>query len=277
MAYYTTAYPTVASYFDKYHQRSSTVKSKVPSSRPTLNRSSSHHVPAPAPPSVKIPSPTYTLFSSNSPSSPQSSSSRARSRSFSNPAPAIESLLAYHPSDVLINYDLSHPPSQATVIRRSSSSIRKELSPSELDRPATYPPIGEMHITCPYLQWTCIVYPLSSHRSIVTVGDVLETLFRFLRKHVSGEEWHSEKKSTQENVRQAWLRRVKRQQTHKDREYEKKNGLRRIDWLEKLTVFQGLELVKGSRSTWLLHVRQGDKTVKFWNGSHIPILDFYPR
>lgn len=268
MAYYTTAYPTVASYFDKYHQPTPTKPSS--SSRPAFHRSLSSRTPAPAPASTSTP---MYMFPSNSPSSSYSSpyssgaSSRTRSRSFSNPAPAVDSLLAYHshPSNVLINYDFSHPPSQATL--RRSSSVPVGLSASDLTRPASYPPLEKMYITCPYLPWTITVYPSSSHRPVVTVGDVLETLFRTLRKHVSGDEWHSEHSKRRETVRQAWLRRVKRQQTHKDREYERSNGLRRIDWLEKMTVFQGLELAKGSKNTWILHVRQGDKTVKFWNGS----------
>lgn len=194
---------------------------------------------------------------------------RLRTRTYSAPnlSYTVDSLLKYHPNpaDVRIKYNLSHPPSQATLIYPGSSSLF-ELSESEFNRPATYPPLQKMRISCPLLPWPITLYPASETRAILTVGDVLEGLFRFLRKHASGEEWHSADERTREDVRQSWMRRVRRQPTHKDKEYERSNGLRRIDWLEKATVFQGLEPVKRT-DTWILHVRHADKTVKFWTGS----------
>lgn len=196
-------------------------------------------------------------------------STRLRTRTYSAPNPGytVDPLLKYHPNpdDVRIKYNLSHPPSQATLIYPGSSSLF-ELSESQLNRPATYPPLQKMRISSPLLPWPITLYPTSETRATLTVGDVLEGLFRFLRKHASGEEWHSADKHTREDVRQAWMRRVRRQPTHDDKEHERNNGLRRIDWLEKATVFQGLEPVKGS-DTWILHLRHADKTVKFWAGS----------
>ncbi|GJJ15202.1 hypothetical protein Clacol_009478 [Clathrus columnatus] len=267
----------IAAYFDSVNSNHNKPKSKK-------GRSTSFSTSTRAPiPSMGHPglfsSPTSSYSSNSTSQQPyiyattksgtQTRTTRTRTRTYSvpNPSYTINPLLKYHPhpSDVLIKYDLSHPPSQATVVYSGSPSP-SELSPSDLNSPATYPPVQTLRVTNSLLPWPVVLHPISEFRSVITVGDVLEGLFRFLRKHASGDEWHSADEQTREDVRQAWMRRVRRQQTHKDREYERSNGLRRIDWLDKATVFQGLEFVQGS-DTWVLHVRQADKAVKFWTGS----------
>lgn len=261
----STSYPQhpMNTYFDPWGV-GSRFKSK---NNRSMSFSASSRLP-PYPSYLSSPASSYSSISQPYASTSNNYGHRTRARTYSTPNSTItiDPVLKYrpHPSDVPLNYDLSHPPSQATLT--SSGSFACELSSSDLNRPATYPPVRKMRVTCSLLPWPITLYPLSDTRSTLTVGDVLEGLFRFLRKHASGDEWHSADQQTREDVRQAWMRRVRRQQTHKDREYERANGLRRIDWLDKTTVFQGLEHIKGTE-TWILHVRQAGKAVKFWTGS----------
>jgi len=166
--------------------------------------------------------------------------------------------------NLAIEYDVSLPPSQITRRSHSSSSYGG-LSPGDHARPATSTQLSFLRLQCDLLPWPIDIYP-ADHSTVVTVGDVLHGIYHDLRLHISGPEWNGAPSDTRERVRQSWLRRCKRQQTHRDREYEASNGLRRIDWLSKDTVFQGLS-PGTSRDNWILHLRQGEKTVKFWAGS----------
>lgn len=121
---------------------------------------------------------------------------------------------------------------------------------------------------CEDLPWPIDVYPAlnGGGGGIVTVEDVLKGVYRALRHRVSASEWHASSPNMQHRVRDAWVRRCKRQQSHKERTYESNNGLRRIDWLAKNTLFLGLTPGK-TPDRWVMHVGQAEKTVKFRAGS----------
>jgi len=120
-----------------------------------------------------------------------------------------------------------------------------------------------MTVTCQGLPWPVDIH--ASSASYVTVGDVLQGIHRALRSHVSAKEWNESSPNTQERVREAYYRRCKRTQNHKEWEDENRNGLRRIDWLGKTRMFAGLKA--GRRDgEWVLCVRAPEKGVKFWAG-----------
>ncbi|KAF8518279.1 hypothetical protein BU17DRAFT_48872 [Hysterangium stoloniferum] len=203
--------------------------------------------------------PSSPVLATSSTSTP-SSQPRYASSSVS-----IDPLLAFHShaSNLVTQFDVSLPPSQ--IIQRLNSSYDNNLSPRDRARPATSPPLPFLRLKCSLLPWPIDVDP-ADHSGVVTVGDVFAAIYYELRRHVTRPEWEGAPADVRERVRQSWLRRCKRQQTHRDREHESSNGLRRIDWLAKDTVFQGLSPGR-SRDEWVLHLRQGEKTVKFWAGS----------
>ncbi|KIJ29188.1 hypothetical protein M422DRAFT_137610, partial [Sphaerobolus stellatus SS14] len=128
------------------------------------------------------------------------------------------------------------------------------LSSRDRALPATNPPSSYLTIACEEFPWVIDIRPSSSSSSpYVTVGDVLDGVYRGLRHHVSTAEWENASPNTQDRVRESYHRRCKRTQTHRDREVESKNGLRRIDWLGKSTMFMGL--MPGRRvGQWIMHV-----------------------
>ncbi|KAF8521327.1 hypothetical protein JB92DRAFT_2891323 [Gautieria morchelliformis] len=184
------------------------------------------------------------------------------------PTAAVDAVLAYnHSARPPIEFDLTLSPSQILIAQGPSRSSYAGLTQRDLSSPATTPPMAYIHIRCDDLPWSIDVYPSTDSGSgVVTVGDVLHGIYRALRRRVSSAEWDASSPGMQQRVRDAWLRRCKRQQSHKERSYESNNGLRRVDWLTKYTVFRGLSPGK-SHDHWVMHVGQGEKSVKFWAGS----------
>lgn len=182
---------------------------------------------------------------------------------------AIDPVLAYnsHSGHASIEFDLTLPPTQILISNGSSRSSYAALSSRDLAHPATSPPLPYIHIRCSDMPWSIDVYPSpNSGSGIVTVGDVLYAIYRALRRRVSASDWNASSPSMQDRVRDAWLRRCKRQQSSEERNYEKNNGLRRVDWLMKNTVFRGLTPGQ-SNDHWVMHVGHGEKSVKFWSGT----------
>lgn len=187
----------------------------------------------------------------------------------SHPAADIDPVLAYHghSQHASIEFDLTLSLSHILVSHGPARSSYSGLSSHDLAYPATSPPLPYLHIRCEELPWSIDVYPaLNSDSGVVTVGDVLHGIYRALRHRVSSSEWHASSSSMQHRVRDAWVRRCKRQQSYKERTYESNNGLRRIDWLAKNTLFRGLSPGRAS-DHWIMHVGQPEKTVKFRVGS----------
>jgi len=177
----------------------------------------------------------------------------------------LDPILLYHThiSNAPIEFDVSLPPAQILVSQGSSRSSYSSLTPRHLSPPAVYPPLSFMRIKCPLLPWPIDVHPdARSGSTVVTVGNVLEAIYSALRHRVSEAEWRAASPETQQRVRHAYLRRCKRQQSHTKRAYEESQGLRRIDWLVMNTAFQGLTPGK-SPDRWVMHLRPGEKTVRF--------------
>ncbi|KIK54931.1 hypothetical protein GYMLUDRAFT_48313 [Collybiopsis luxurians FD-317 M1] len=225
------------------HVRFASVSTAYPASAPSLSYS------VPSVPSSSGPRTPLSSISSL-PSSSYYGHSQARpqhKRSQSYPVSTrVHSLLAYshHPT---INYDVSQPTSTIT-------SKYSGLSTTSFSEPAVYPPVSSLMIQIPHHTW-----PISVHASYngqyVTVNDVFSTIYHSLRKNVSSSEYHSiPSKKDAERVRMAYEMRYRRIRDRHAYEAEKRQGLRRVDFLNNHTRFLGLTTSTHSSGVWVLHL-----------------------
>ncbi|EJC99224.1 uncharacterized protein FOMMEDRAFT_148768 [Fomitiporia mediterranea MF3/22] len=148
-------------------------------------------------------------------------------------------------------WDLRFPADYARL-----ASMRDRRVPSSVAvQYATSPPVPIFRITCgifPYREWTIEV----RNSRGVTVGDVLNALYRELRHRVSNTEWTAAPRTHQARVAETFYTRCRRSA---DPRYEQRAGVRRIDWLLKSTVFVGLTPSVERAYTWTLTTKRADK------------------
>ncbi|KIP06290.1 hypothetical protein PHLGIDRAFT_56565, partial [Phlebiopsis gigantea 11061_1 CR5-6] len=114
------------------------------------------------------------------------------------------------------------------------------VNPSLLAQPATSPGVAELKIVCESLAWTIVVRPDPYYQSIcVTVGDVLQQLYKSLRQSVSKEELSAiyySRPDHRQAIDRAWETRC---QMSTDPRGEQRRGIRRVDCLLGVTKFGG--------------------------------------
>ncbi|KAL5522976.1 hypothetical protein ACEPAF_1243 [Sanghuangporus sanghuang] len=156
----------------------------------------------------------------------------------------------YHVEPALL-WDLRYPPEYA----RLASARDRRLSSSVTSQYATSPPVPIFRVTCgifPYRNWTIEVHNSRG----VTVGDVLNALYRELRHRVNSAEWNGAPRTHQARVAEAFYGRSRRSA---DPRHEQHAGVRRIDWLLKSTAFVGLTPSVERGYTWTLTTKRADK------------------
>jgi hypothetical protein len=118
--------------------------------------------------------------------------------------------------------------------------------------PAVYPPQRTISITTPHLLWTITV--TVSNGRFITVSDALNELYRSLRTNVMAAEYEAlgTQKLTQ-RVTEAYTHRYMRFLGHHGYAEEKKQGMKRVDFLMGCTKFQGLSPT-GAADVWRVHV-----------------------
>lgn len=169
----------------------------------------------------------------------------------------------YHVSP-LLHWDIRLPP----PFGRLSGSPRHShtgLPPHVLAQPATNPPVPLFRITMGVLpaQWTIEV----RNSRGVTVGDVLDNIYKGLRHRVSSSEWRSAPRSHQVRVGDAYYARCKMvfekygggRTGEKEKRYEERAGVRRVDWLVKSSCFVGLTPSVERGYTWTLTTKRVEK------------------
>lgn len=188
---------------------------------------------------------------------------RARSLRRGAGALSLNELLTYHPgsSFVPLEYDLSLDPVHILICHTESNGSYSRLNGEHFSAPATTPQLSKIHISCKYLPQSIEIHPVYNSRSI-TIGDIIYGLYRALRGHASGADWSPLPKDAQRRVRNAWRRRYKRQGSSAEREYEERQGLRWVDFLEGNSGFRGLSSGH-SIEHWVMHVGPLKKHVKF--------------
>ncbi|KIJ53947.1 hypothetical protein M422DRAFT_24945 [Sphaerobolus stellatus SS14] len=187
---------------------------------------------------------------------------RARSPRKNSRGLSLNELLIYNNSGTFVplEYDLSLDPSHILICHQSAHGFSKPTR-EHLVSQASTPTLSRFYISCKLLPWTLEIPPTHNGRYI-TFGDILEGLHRCLRAHASKADWEALDKDRQRRVRIAWRQRCKRQASEEERLYEDRNGLRRVDFLEKNLGFYGLT-PGNSAEHWVMHVRPVKKHVKF--------------
>ena len=186
------------------------------------------------------------------------------------PSPAFSTLSfgssAYTSGQVLI-----HPALAAggallpwNLIVPAASSYPSDLTA----QPATHPALPEIEIVCDFLPWPITVRPIPSASwspntvQIVTVGDVLHTIYRMLRLAVSPPEFQSLPPDAQARVTMAFETRIAHIADPARRKDERAKGLKRVDFLMDARAFAGLSMAtssnalrgRGLGSVWVLNV-----------------------
>jgi len=144
-----------------------------------------------------------------------------------------------------LNWDVSLPPS-------TISTRHRELSRHTLAEPATSPPLSRITLRSPHMPWNITVS--ATRDGCVTVGDVLDTIYRTLRANVSSREFHelpSAKDSRR--VTAAYEQRYRRHNRSKGYESEKQGGLRRVDFLMGHNIFTGFSPTTRGPDVWALN------------------------
>ncbi|KAJ7878062.1 hypothetical protein B0H13DRAFT_2052954 [Mycena leptocephala] len=146
----------------------------------------------------------------------------------------------------LLQYDVSLHPS-------TISSHRAGLSAAVYLEPAVYPPRLSLSLVTPHLPWT-IPVPASNHR-YVSVGDVLAAIYRTLRVNATSAEFNA--LGTEKFMRRAstaYMRRCERLRGHSGYSQEKREGVKRVDFLMGYTTFQGIAPTGGAPDVWQLTI-----------------------
>ncbi|KAJ7348241.1 hypothetical protein DFH08DRAFT_914285 [Mycena albidolilacea] len=161
------------------------------------------------------------------------------------PLAAAHNLIALSPIP-LLQYDVSLHPS-------TISNHRRGLSAAAFLEPAVYPPRLSLSLVKPHLPWT-IPVP-ASNRRYVSVGDILSTIYRTLRVNATPAEFNA--LGTEKLMRRAstaYTRRCERLRGHSGYSQEKREGVKRVDFLMGYTTFQGIAPTGGAPDVWQLTI-----------------------
>ncbi|KAF8996642.1 hypothetical protein BDQ17DRAFT_1364203, partial [Cyathus striatus] len=139
--------------------------------------------------------------------------------------------LEYH-SRPVVDYDMAQHPS---TIQFHHHHIPSHV----LYEAATTPALPSMMLKSPYLPWTVKVY--ASNGSYVTLFDVFDSIYRTMYKGITSHEFatlpsdHERQRATR-----AYEARYSRHHSSRSREEEKRQGMKRIDFLMGHTIFSGI-------------------------------------
>ncbi|KAF8069275.1 hypothetical protein FPV67DRAFT_1116715 [Lyophyllum atratum] len=148
-------------------------------------------------------------------------------------------------SSPALNFDLTQHPSTIT-------SHHQGISQRALSEPATKPPLASLTLLIPHLPWTVTVH--ASYGPYVTVTDVLEGIYRKLRANISSHEFNSlPSEKDRRRVTSAYEQRYRRIRGSRDYEDEKRQGVRRVDFLMGHTRFMGLSSSSSGPEVWILN------------------------
>lgn len=161
------------------------------------------------------------------------------------PMPCSPHTLLSVTASPLLYYHLTMDPSAA--------QLHPSLPRQALTEPATQPPLPFISIISPHLPWSINVTP-SKLTPYVTVADVLDALYNFLRQNVTPEDFKSLNPRDQQRATDAYKRRYKRIPDPRAYEQEKAKGVKRVDFLFEKVVFMGLVGTKYGPEMWELHV-----------------------
>ncbi|KZS92187.1 hypothetical protein SISNIDRAFT_486723 [Sistotremastrum niveocremeum HHB9708] len=155
-------------------------------------------------------------------------------------------LLGYNARHKYLQCDLSLPETHMRCFTDRSSTI----PPDVLKEHATSPPTRVLHIVCDDFAWPIKVTNVNG----VTCNDVLDAVRNVLSLNVTGDEWKRIISPAREAVKAAFARRCR--SSHALEEWEKRQGLRRVDFLCDKTIWDGLYPKPGKPGVWILALRR---------------------
>ncbi|KAJ6566745.1 hypothetical protein B0H19DRAFT_1138511 [Mycena capillaripes] len=145
----------------------------------------------------------------------------------------------------LLNYDVSIHPSAITTHFSGISS-------AGFLEPAVYPPQLAISIVTPHLPWAISV--AASNGRYVTVSDALNAIYRSLRTNITPAEFHSlGTEKLKRRATEAYTQRYMHLRGHRGYAEEKKQGIKRVDFLMGCTKFRGLSATS-TPDVWRLHI-----------------------
>ncbi|KAJ7629255.1 hypothetical protein DFH06DRAFT_1304240 [Mycena polygramma] len=145
----------------------------------------------------------------------------------------------------LLNYDVSLHPSAITTHFPGVSS-------AGFLEPAVFPPQLAISIVTPHLPWAIPV--AASNGRHVTVSDVVNAIYRSLRTNVTPAEFHSlGSQKLMRRASEAYTQRYMRLRGHRGYDEEKKQGVKRVDFLMGCTKFRGLSSTNAP-DVWRIHI-----------------------
>ncbi|KAJ7230921.1 hypothetical protein B0H12DRAFT_1147214 [Mycena haematopus] len=164
------------------------------------------------------------------------------------PKPSIaraHNLLALSPAP-LLDFDVSFHPSTITTHLPA-------LSPAGFLEPAVHPPQAAITLVTPHLPWAICVP--ASNATYVTVADVLNTIYRTLREGATPGEFEALRTDKlMRRVSGAYTRRCERLRGHRAYEQEKREGVKRVDFLMGYHRFRGIAPKEGAPDVWQLTI-----------------------
>jgi hypothetical protein len=146
-----------------------------------------------------------------------------------------------------------------------------------MNEPATNPPVSRLRIVADqlYFNWSIVVTPRSGGggggreepaHPFVRVSDVLACLHTSLRRQVTREEYDMSPEVFRRQVRRAYKRRCAlwEERMRVECEEERRNGVRRVDFLLDMSRFGGLErkdeglanTIEREVTTWILKLEE---------------------
>ncbi|KAF8999118.1 hypothetical protein BDQ17DRAFT_1361375 [Cyathus striatus] len=160
----------------------------------------------------------------------------------------VHRLLRFTPSETTaINYDMRNPPHNVRYHFHSRDSY-------QLNEAATDPPLETLFISSPDLPTHIAVS--SSKGRYVTVLDVLEETYRYLRNNISEKEYYSiPDEHDRQMAANAFRTRYSRFLDQRVSQEEKRKGMKKIDLLKGRSIFSGLSATKYGSSVWKLNCR----------------------
>jgi hypothetical protein len=150
------------------------------------------------------------------------------------------------PAALFLNYDVSLHPSSICAHYMGVSS-------ASLLEPAVYPPELSLTLVTQHLPWA-IVIPASNGRC-VTVSDVLHSVHFALHVGVTQSEFSAlGSQKLMHRVSEAYRRRCERLPRHFGYIEEKRQGVKRVDFLMGYTKFQGISPTSRVSDVWQLNL-----------------------
>ena len=149
-------------------------------------------------------------------------------------------LLAFSPGHPVTRWNMQEFPHE--LHRLSRRGLYLPITDDEMKAPVSHPPFQKMKITIrgaqpPHFPPICVS---SQDEKPLTFRDVLDTIFHYLHTRMTAEEYGMLEPLKMSNVKRAYYQRCNEGHLGLP-EYDRRRGVKRIDWFEGNSMFGGLQ------------------------------------